>query len=70
MSKQSVLYVFWDFMVYLVLNYVIIYLTENVTEDYYLRMTQKRWKLGGSVWKKTNQTGNEKILIRSMKNLQ
>lgn len=48
-------------MVYIVLNYVIIYSTKNVTEDNYLRMTQKHWELGGSVWKKINQTGDEKI---------
>lgn len=32
-----------------------------MTEDNYLRMTQKRWELGGSVWKKINQNGEEKI---------
>lgn len=60
--KTKCFIVFWDFMVYIVLNYyVITYSTKNVTEDNYLRMTQKRWKLGGSVWKKINQTGDEKI---------
>lgn len=56
-------------MVYIVLTYVIIYSTENVTEDNYLRMTQKRWELGGSVWKKLTKL-EIKRKIRSMKNLQ
>lgn len=60
--KTKCFIVFWDFMVYIVLNNVINYLfNQNVTKGNYLRMTQKRWELGGSVWKKINQNGDEKV---------